>query len=63
MQVSLQSKVYLGTNVAIEAYFAYSNPKRWMTCFAIGVLAGILIGRLIPKRSTSWPSAEKRRKI
>jgi hypothetical protein len=46
MQVSLQSKLCLGATVAFQAYFAYSNPKRWITCFVIGGLAGTLIGRL-----------------
>jgi hypothetical protein len=45
MQVSLQSTVYLGTCVAINAYAAYSNPARWVTCFALGVLAGTISGR------------------
>jgi hypothetical protein len=39
MQVSLQSKVCIGTCVAVSAYAAYSNPVRWMTCYVVGVLA------------------------
>jgi hypothetical protein len=45
MHVSLQSTVYLGTCVAINAYAAYSNPTRWITAFAIGVLLGTISGR------------------
>ena len=45
MQVSLQSKVYLGTCVAIGAYNAYTNPTHWITVFAFGVLYGTLRGR------------------
>jgi hypothetical protein len=45
MHVSLQSKVYLGACVVIGAYNAYENPTRWITAFAIGVLAGTISGR------------------
>jgi hypothetical protein len=40
MYVSLQSKVCLGACVVISAYAAYSNPARWLTSFAVGVLLG-----------------------
>ncbi len=45
MQVSLQSKVCLVTCVATNAYAAYSNPVRWITAFALGVLLGTIGGR------------------
>ncbi len=45
MRVSAQSIVCLGTCVAINAYAAYSNPVRWVTTFALGVLLGTGIGR------------------
>ncbi len=45
MQVSLQSTVYLGTCAAINAYAAYSNPVRWVSAFALGVLVGTERGR------------------
>ena len=45
MHVSLQSKFYLGACVAIGAYNAYSNPVHWITSFAVGILAGTIMGR------------------
>lgn len=45
MQVSLQSRIYLGTCVAINVYNAYANPVRWITAFALGVLSGTWTGR------------------
>ena len=44
MHVSLQSKVYLGTCIAISAYNAYSNPVRWISGLAAGVLWGSFLG-------------------
>jgi hypothetical protein len=45
MHISAQSIVCLGTCVAINAYAAYSNPVRWITNFALGVLVGTFQGR------------------
>jgi hypothetical protein len=44
MHVSLQSKVYVGTCVAVSAYAAYSDPVRWVTWYAIGVVVGAISG-------------------
>src|SRR5260221_5743357 len=44
MRISLQSKVCLGTCVAISAYNAYSNPVRWISFLAGGVLWGMHVG-------------------
>ncbi len=45
MQISLQSKVYLGTCIAIQAYSVYSNPTRAITCLVLGLLLGTVQGR------------------
>lgn len=42
MQVSLQSKICLGTCVVVSAYAAYSNPMRWITLYALGTLVGVI---------------------
>ncbi|HEX4840157.1 MAG TPA: hypothetical protein VFU89_06920 [Rhabdochlamydiaceae bacterium] len=44
MQVSLQSKFYFCACTAINAYAAFSNPIRWISFFALGVLSGALSG-------------------